>query len=302
MDKSIIITQVTVLFLIMTIGFVTRKLKILTEDSTKGLTGLLLYVTAPLVAVSSFQFKFSQEMLSEAVLVFVFSGGVHLATILLGKLLFFRTSDATGKILRFATVFSNCGFMGYPVIGGFYGERGLFLTSIYLVVFNIFVWTYGVFIFTGKADRKSLQHALLNPGVIAVFLGLILFLLSIKLPLPIAQTMDAVGGMTTPLSMLIIGSMLANLKPADLFSGFNIYYVSLIRLLVIPLLTLGGLRLMGIKGVMLGVCMLTVAMPVATLAAPLAEQNGGDAVFASRVVFISTVLSMLTIPVLVSLI
>lgn len=298
MDKSIIITQVVVLFLIMAIGFIARKLRILNADSTRGLIGLLLYITAPFVALSSFQFTFSQQMLAEAWKIFVFSVMAHLVTILLGKFLYCRTPDATGKVLRFATAFSNCGYMGYPVIGGFFGKHGIFLTSIYVAVFNIFAWTYGVFIFTGKADRKSLRHALLNPGVIAVFLGLFLFSLSIKLPAPVAQTLDMVGGMTTPLSMLIIGSMLANLKLVDLFSGFSIYYVSLIRLVVIPLLTLGGLRLMGIKGVMLGVCVLTVAMPVATLSAPLAEQNGGDAVFACRVVFLSTILSMFTIPLL----
>jgi predicted permease len=297
MDKRIIVTQVTTLFLIMAIGFIARKAKILNPESTKGLMALLVNITAPLTALTAFQFDFSKQMLDEAGVVLFFSIAVHLFSILLSKVLFFRMPDVTGRVLRFATVFSNCAFMGYPVIGGFFGPRGVFLTAIYVAVFNIFAWTYGVFIFTSKADRDSLKHALLNPGVISVVLGMLMFLFSIKLPRPLAQTFELVGGMTTPISMLIIGSLLAELKFTELFSGLAVYYGSMVRLLVIPLLSLSCLRFFGIKGIVLGVCVLAVAMPAATLTAPLADQNGGDARFASRVVFLSTIFSMVTIPV-----
>jgi malate permease and related proteins len=298
MDKSIIITQVATLFLMMAVGFVARKVKIINADLTKGLAELLLNVAAPFVALSAFQFKFSEQMLAEAGEVLLFAVIGHLFAILLGKLLFFRLPDATGKVLRFTTAFSNCGYMGYPVIGSFFGQRGIFLTAIYVAVFNIFVWTYGVFIFTEKADRDSLKMALLRPGVIGVFLGMLLFLFSVKLPLPVAPTLEMVGGMTTPLAMIIVGSMLAELKFADLFSGWSIYYGSAVRLVMMPLLAWGCLRILGVKGVVLGVCVLAVAMPAATMTVPLAAQNGGDALFASRLVFISTMLAMLVLPLL----
>jgi predicted permease len=298
MDKSIIISQVVTLFLMMAVGFAARKVKALNADSIQGLTGLLLNIAAPFMALAAFQFTFSEQRLAEAGEVFLFTVIAHLIAILLGKFLFFRMPDATGKVLRFTTIFSNCGFMGYPVIGSIFGERGIFLTSIYNVVFNIFVWTYGVFIFTAKADRDSLKRAVLNPGVIAVFLGMLLFLFSVKLPSPITQAFEMVGGMTTPLAMIIVGAMLADLKFADLFSGWSIYYGSAVRLVAMPLLTWGGLRILGVKGVVLGVCVLAVGMPAATLTVPLAAQNGGDALFASRLVFISTMLAMLMLPLL----
>jgi predicted permease len=298
MDKSTIITQVTTLFLMMAVGFAARKVKILNADSIQGLTRLLLNIAAPSVALAAFRFTFSEQRLAEAGVVFIFAVITHLFAILLGKLLFFRMPDATGKVLRFTTIFSNCGYMGYPVIGSFFGQRGIFLTSIYIAVFNIFVWTYGVFIFTAKADRDSLKQALLNPGVIAVFLGMLLFLFSVKLPSPITQTLEMVGGMTTPLAMIIVGSMLADLKFVDLFFGWSIYYGSVIRLVVMPLLAWGCLRILGVKGVVLGVCVLAVAMPAAAITVPLAAQNGGDALVASRLVFISTMLAMLVLPLL----
>ncbi|MGD8400669.1 MAG: AEC family transporter [Bacillota bacterium] len=298
MDKRIIITQVTTLFLIMVVGFGARKTKIINTEVNKGLTGLLINITAPFMALSSFQFAFSRQMLAEVGTVLLFAVGAHLLAIFLGELLYGRMPGATGKVLRFITIFSNCGFMGYPVAGAFFGERGIFLASIYNAVFNLLVWTYGVYIFTGKTSRDAFRRALVNPGVIAVLLGMVLFLFSLKLPEPVGQTLQMVGAMTTPLSMLIVGAMLTEVRPAALFSGAAVYWGSMVRLVGMPLLALLGLKLLGVKGVALGVCMLMVAMPAAALAAPLADQYDGDVVFASRVVFISTILSMVTIPLL----
>jgi predicted permease len=299
MDKSVVTVQVATLFLIMAVGFIARKQKILNPDLTKGLSDLLLNITSPFLALSSFQFAFSRDMLAAAGMVVSFAAIAHIVSIFLGKILYGRTSGATGKVLRFITIFSNCGFMGYPVIGSIFGQRGIFFTSFYVAVFNIFVWTYGIFIFTGKADRRSLAGALLNPGMAAVFLGFLLFLLSFKLPLPVAQAIQAVGSMTTPISMIIVGSMLTEVRPGDLFSGWAIYYGALIRLVVLPLAALLILKGIGFKGILLGVCVLTVAMPAATLTVPLAESNRGDVSFASRIVFLTTILSVLTIPMVI---
>jgi predicted permease len=299
MDRNIIFTQVIALFLMMIIGFGARKVKILNPLMNKGLNEILVNITAPCLAITAFQFTYSSQMLAEAGVVGLFAVAAHVLTALLGKCFFFRLPDALGKVLRFTTIFSNCGFMGYPVIGGFFGAKGIFLTSVYVAVFNLFVWTYGVFIFTGKSDRAALRHAVFNPGVVAVFMGMALFLFSLKLPAPLAQTLEMVGAMNTPISMIIIGSMLADLKPGALFSGWTVYYGSVVRLLVVPFLALVILKLLGVHGVLLGVCMLTVAMPAATLSVPLAELNNGDAPFASRVVFLSTIFSIVTIPLMI---
>jgi predicted permease len=299
MDRSVVFTQVATLILILGVGFVARKQNILNPALNKGLSDLLLNVTTPFLAFSSFQFTFSWEVFADAAVILIFAVIAHLVTILLGRILYIGIPGADGKILRFITVFSNCGFMGYPVLGSLFGQSGVFLTSLYNMVFNIFVWTYGVCIFTGKADRRSLVSALLNPGMIAVLLGMVFFLCSFKLPLPVAQTLQSVGGMTTPIAMIIVGSMLADMKPGDLFSGWPIYYGALIRLLFLPFVTLFILKGIGLKGILLGVCVLMMAMPAATLSVPLAENNQGDAFFASRIVFLTTILSVVTMPVVI---
>lgn len=302
MNKSIIITQVATLFLIMGVGFAARKLKILNPELNKGLTELLVNITAPMTAIASFQFTFSPAMLHGAGIMFTFALAAHVFAIILGWFTFPRIPENYRKVLRFGTIFTNCGFMGYPVIGSLFGNMGIFYTSIYVASYNLFIWTYGVMIFSGRMDRQSFQKALLNPGIISVLTGMMIFLFSIKLPLPVSQAIQTIGAMTTPIAMILVGSMLAEVKPSDLFSSIPIYYGALIRLIIIPLLAIMTLKFLGFKDLLLGVAVLTVAMPVGALTVPLAEKYNGDAHFASRLVFLTTILSIFTIPMIIWLI
>ena len=296
MNKNVIIVQVLTLFLVMAIGFVARKCRVLTPVLNKGLTELLINVTSPLLVISAFNFSFSEEKLVIAGFVFLISLVLHAGSFFISKLIYRRFPLERQKLLRMATIFTNCGFMGYPVVGSLYGSLGIFYTSIYIVVFHLFLWTAGVGLFTGKTDLQATKKALLNPGIIAVFIGMLIFLFSIRLPSPMMGAIQLVGGMTTPLSMLIIGAMLADIRPIELFVGLELYYASFVRLLLLPLLTAGILMLLKFNGIILGVCVLAVAMPAGSLLVPLAEQYGGDTPFASRLVFLSTLLSVLTIP------
>ncbi|HBE78175.1 MAG TPA: AEC family transporter [Firmicutes bacterium] len=295
MDQKII-TQVLVLFLIVTVGYSSRKRGILNPALNKGLTELLLNVAVPFLVVSSFQLSFSQEMLANMGFVLTFSIVAHLLAILLGKFLFSGMHGDTGRILRFSSIFNNCGFMGYPIIGNMFGQQGVFYASIYNITTTIFLWTYGAFIFTDKVDRHFLTKAFINSGMVATFLGMLFFLFSVKLPLPLAQTSQIIGSMSTPISMIIIGSTLAEVKPLELFFSWKLYYGALVRLLLIPVLVLLCLKWFNLQKALLEVCVLIVAMPAPTMSVLFAEQNKGDVLFASRLVFFSTILSIFTIP------
>jgi predicted permease len=299
MSKNVIFVQVVTLFLIMGVGFTARKRRIITPVLNKGLTELLIHITTPFMVIAAFQFSFSHEKLVTAGFVFLISLTIHTGSFLISKFIYWRFPLERRKVLSLATIFTNCGFMGYPVVGSLYGSLGIFYTSIYIVVFHLFIWTIGVGTFTGKTDLQTTKKALLNPGIIAVFIGMFLFLFSIRLPEPVTGAIQLIGSMTTPLSMLIIGSMLADIKPADLFRGFDLYYGAFIRLLLLPLLTGGILMALKFNAIITGVCVLAVAMPAASLLVPLAEQNGGDAAFASRLVFLTTLLSVATIPLII---
>ncbi|NLY88675.1 MAG: AEC family transporter [Firmicutes bacterium] len=304
-DNSVIINQVTVLFLLMMIGFYTTKRGILTAAIIEGFSSFLLNVSLPFMVITAFHMEFSRDMLRDAGLVFLISTALHLSTLLGSRFLFRRYPPDRQKILRLVMIFSNCGFMGFPILDSIYGKAGVFFGSIYVVVFNIFFWTAGVALFTGVKDIRAIKTALKNPGILAVGVGLPIFIFSLPIPSPVYTTLDMVGSMTTPLAMIIVGSLLANLKLKEVFAEPSVYYATLLRLIILPILTMGIMRLLGFGGLVLQVMVTTMAMPAATTTVILAEMygdDGGNPEYASRIVFISTILSMITIPAMILLV
>jgi predicted permease len=283
------------------VGYVIRKLGILNRQLNKGLSDLLLYVTLPFSIITSFNFPFSRTLLANGIIVLLISMAIHLFAIFISKLLYFKYASATNQVLRAATVFSNCGFMGFPILEAVYGTQGVFYGSFYVLIFQVLIWTVGVGIFTGKQNTTTWRQVL-NPAVIAVITGFTLFVFSIKLPEPLFNALVMVGSMTTPISMLIIGSLLFEIKLSEVFSGFSIFYVTIMRLIILPLFAVSCLLFLGVKGITLGVPVLATAMPAAALIVVFAEKHGADAVLASRAVFLSTILSIITIPAMIALI
>lgn len=296
-----VINQVAMLFLIMGIGVIARKKKILKDEVKKGITELILNISLPCMIISSFNQKFSTNMLFNAGLILVISIGTHIASFSIGKILYLKSSDDKKNILRYLTVFSNAAFMGYPVLQALYGSIGVFYASIYCIPVRIFMWTLGIMLFTKKKETNYLKQVFSNPGIIAVAIGLIPFLLKIQFPIFISQTLTMMGSMTTPLSMLIVGSMLADAKIKTIFSG-EVFYASFVRLIMIPLLTLIILKTIGVSGEVLGTSVVLTAMPAGTFTAILAGKFNANESFASNCVFVTTVLSIITIPLIILLI
>jgi predicted permease len=239
---------------------------------------------------------YSRPMLAAAGQVFAFSLFLHLFAFLIGFVLYRPYPEPTRKVLRFVTIFSNCGFMGFPLLESLYGKTGVFYGSFYVFAFHLFIWTIGVRIFTGQQDRSSLKKVVTNPNIIAVGLGMVFFLLSIKLPAPVHSALAMVGAMNTPLSMLVVGSILSEIRFKELFSGFSLYYGTFARLVMIPLCSLFITNLLGFPPLLQGVCVLSTATPAAALTTAFAEEHNGDSHLASRLIFLSTVLSMGTLP------
>lgn len=291
-----VINQVIVLFLIMVVGFFSRKKEYINPSVNRSLSELLINITLPSMIIASFNFKFSKDMLNVGISLFLISLIIHLSLLLIGKFLYKRFNENEMKVLWFITLFSNCGFMGYPVVESIYGKIGLFYAALFNIPFNILMWTAGVFIFSGKGDIKSAKKALLNPGIVSVFIGLFIFLFSLKLPIPIQKTLELVGSMTTPLSMIIIGSTLADSKITSIFESKSIYIGTIVRLILIPVTTFIFLKYFGLKDFYLSIPVIITAMPAAANTVIMAEKFGGDAEFASKIVFLTTVLSAVTIP------
>ena len=301
LKDSTVINQVLILFLIIGVGYYGRKRNIINGEINKGLNKILLELTLPMMIVSSFDYTFSSEIMINIVKIFIYSLVIHIFLIIISILPYIKFDKDKRDILRFITIFSNCGFMGYPVLGSIYGKIGILYASIFNIPSNIFMWSFGVMLFSKNKKSKGLKNILLNPGILAVFIGVFLFIFSIKLPKPIYSTLKSVGDVTTPLSMIIIGAMIGDISFKKVFKEISIYYASFIRLVLVPLTIYFILNMLDVDFMVRNVVVIVEAMPAAALSAIFAQAYNKKHEFASQAVFITTLLSVITIPAVLKL-
>lgn len=303
MNIIIIFNQVSTLFVLLVVGFVAKRVGIINDAVNKKLSQLLLMVTAPMLIFTSFLMEYESEKLINALYVIVLGIVMFIISIIIAEKVFF-TKQPQGKraVIKTAMVFSNCGFMGFPLINSIetLGQEGIFYASMYLVVFNIAMWTYGMAVFTGNANF-DIKKALTTPAMIAVYVGIPIFLFQINIPFPIKNAAEMTGNMTTPLAMIIIGAIIesANLKEA--ISDVQVYILSGIRLLVMPLIAYVLFMFIDVPKIAADICIIVLAMPASVNAAVFSEQFDAEPLFASKVVTVSTLLSIITIPIILLL-
>lgn len=297
MESTIVLTQVVTFLLVMIVGVFLGRSGVIDEHTNNHIARLLNNVAMPLMVVASFQeMEYSAEDAAYLTKALVVSAGILLMSVLLGYVLYRRVEPGKRGILRFSLVFSNAGYMGLPLIQGIYGSEGVFFASVFLIPYNILLWTYGIAQFTDGKDPKQLKKLLLNPGIIGIVCSVVMYLLSIRLPRPVVAAADMMGDMTGPLGMLVIGVLLSRSRLRDLFCGWEMYVSALMRVLVLPLLVYGALSLLGIDGTVTRILAVLTGMPVAVSNAVFAETYERDAHFASRIVAFSTLLSMASMP------
>jgi predicted permease len=259
-----------------------------------------------MMVLSSFFFEYSLDKLLDALLVFALGSIFFILTIIMSKVLFTGSDEKKKPILRFAMAFPNSGFIGLPMLRALFGNDGVFYGSFYVIAFNIFAWTLGITMFSdekgGKETAKTLKKALLNPAIIAVYIGFVIFVLRIPIPDAVKEAVNHMGNMTLPLSMLIVGSLISTAKFKTLFNDIRVYYVSFIRLVAVPLLAYLLMSFAGLPRMPISIVVTALAMPVAIYTTIFAEMFDRDEVFASKIVMFSTLFSILTAPLIVSLI
>jgi len=291
----------------MIIGFAARRGGVLSSKDTPALSSVLVNITLPALMIVSMQREFDPYLFRHSIFAMAAAAILHILAFALGVFLtkLLKSVDSEKIVFVFSLTFPNMGFMGIPVIYAIYGADAMFYTAMINSVFNVALLTLGIYIMMGIGSGGqgiSLKSVLLNKLIIATFTGFFLFAFSIRLPEVLGSGLSMVAGITTPLSMIIIGSILAenNLKTA--FKGFKIYIIVLFRLIIFPLMMFFALRLIITDPAMLTTLTILSAMPVAAITAIFAAQYDKEPGLASRMVFISTVLSLFTIPLMVTII
>ncbi len=287
--------QVIILFLVVLVGVVCRKLGYFNDATIHGVTQLVVNITLPCVTIYNMQRPFDTQVLVNFLLTLVLTA-VFILAALFGTMFLFRSRPhAKLAVLANLQGFSNCGFMGYPIILAVNPDWMIYAVA-YNIAFIFISWTVGVSLYAGK-ENMSVKRALLNPNVISSVIGFALFCLNVTLPDILGQTLSLVGGLTTPLSMLLIGTRLVGLRPRE-FADPDYHITSALRLIVQPLLVFAILRMLPIAHEVSATIFLLTAMPCGTLTVMQAELYGGDTKFAAKVVAYSTLVALVTVPVM----
>ena len=302
MDLTVIINGVIALFLIMLIGVYGSKRKIITPTINKGLTNILLEISLPCLVVSSFIFDMNDDHKRNIIKCFIYSPISLIITMIVSYIALYPIKSDKKIIMQFANVFSNCGFVGFPIIYSIFGNEGIIYASIFNMFFTIAVWTYGVMLFNGNIDKKDLKKVLLNPSIIAVIIGLIIMIFKINIPDVLYSTLELVGGLTSPLSMIIIGVILGNANILKYLKDYTIYYSSLLKLILLPCILILVSRIINDTSMVSKTLIIITAMPAAAMTSILAENFDKEKEYSAVIVFITTLIFLVTFPMLLKFI
>ena len=296
MDLSGLFNLEFMMFAEMAVGYYLRKRNIIREHEKGVLTKMVVSILLPASIINSFNTQIEGDMLTQFAQIFLISCGIQVLCNILASFLYRRTKERRRPILRYATVVSNAGFLGNAVAEGVYGSEGLLFGQIYLIPLRIVMWTAGLSFFAGKGNgKKALLSVITHPCIIAVFIGILRMVLNIPFPAAVNQTLASLGRCSTPLIMIFLGTILADVGFKTMFVKENLFFC-VIRLLVIPAAVTGILYVIGIRGLAASLSVILAAMPAASTTAVLAAQYDADVEFAADVVVLSTLLSILLLP------
>ncbi len=334
MDMNLIISKlivnVAILFVMMIPGIIIKKMNMIPEGFGKGISNLVLNIAQPCLILFAYLNCDDRDIWADSLVVLLLSFIAHIIFAVVAMCLFRRQPDGKRRLLRLATVFSNAAFMGIPLISAIYAGtplagRATIYASIYNITFNLFVWSLGVFICTnGRDDNNdgildphiiekkktaSPLKALYHPATVAAVLGIIALALNLKNAVPsvfgeesiLNDSLDMIRGLVAPLSMVVIGIRLADMNFKGFFNDAGMYLCLALRHLILPIAVIGATALLKLAGLPVSeevftVTVILAAAPSASSATMFAEKFDCDAMYVSRIVAASTVISILTMP------
>ena len=285
------------LLIMLVVGLIARKTGTITEAGKKSITDLIINIILPCNIIYSFMIEFSYSIFISCGVVLIISILIQVMCTAISRFCYNKVQSGKKEVLQYATVCSNAGFMGNPIAESVFGSIGLLYASIYLIPLRIVMWSAGVSYFTHTTDKKTLiKRVATHPCIVAVCIGLFLMITQIQLPAFVNKTISTIGSCTTAMSMFIIGAILAEVNVKTVISKVTLLYSGL-RLVIIPLIVFAGCMLFRVNPLLTGVSVVLAGMPAGTTTAILAAKYGGDEKFATKCVVLSTVLSLITIPI-----
>lgn len=283
------------MFLLVAIGFLIRKIGIVQTEGRKNLIDLCLYLTLPFNVLHSFFQEWDWSLLVSCGIVLLLSAGYNAISVFFSAILYRKVDEKKRKPLKYGTIVSNSGFLGNPVVEGIYGTNGLIYAALFMLPVRIVMWSIGVSVFMKERKDNLLKKILTHPCIVAIYVGFIIMISGIQFPTFVEKTITSISNCNTPLSMMLVGMMLAEVEPRGLIDKTMLFFTS-VRLVLIPAVVFVITGFLPIDSMLRGITVIMAGMPAPITTALLSAKYGGDEKYATGMIFLSTILSLVTLP------
>lgn len=296
----LIFEQLLKMFFIMLLAFICYKIKLVDQNGNRSISNLLLMVVNPLLIITVYQdTEYNPNMVRGLLLAFAAALAAHILGILISTFLIRPSSGPDCSIERFNSMYSNCGFIGIPLVNSVLGSSGVFFITAYMVVFNLFTWTHGIILMEKKCSLKNMKEGILSPMFLSTAAAVALFFLRVRMPSVVLDSMNYVADMNTPLAMMVAGFSVAQSDLGKMLRNLRIYFISFIKLILIPVLMIAVLKLMSLPSEVATTILIGAACPAATTGTMMAIRYKQNYTYSSELFAMTTVLSVITIPAVV---
>ncbi|MBQ6180668.1 MAG: AEC family transporter [Ruminococcus sp.] len=294
-----ILNQTIIMLILILVGVLCFRTKIISKESNKDLSKLVLQVVNPAMIFMSYQTDYKSELVRNLLLTFALSAGA-MAVLIAAAYIFIPQKDKREtEIERFSAIYSNCGFMGIPLMNALFGMEGVFYLTAYITVFNIIVWTHGIILISGERDMKKVIKVFYSPTIISIVLGIVCFFLRLRLPEVPAKALNFVSQLNTPLAMIVSGVTMAETNIIQLLKNKRVYIVCGLRLLLLPAILSLLLAFISVDEKVRITVLVAAAAPPAAMCTLQCIRYGRNSVYASELFTAGTILSVGTLPLMV---
>lgn len=298
-NAEIILNQTLIMLILIIVGIICKKTKIITDDGNKELSKLVLTVVNPIVILMAYQTDYKPQLVKNLLIAFGLSILSYIILIVAAYLLIPQKDGRETQIERFSAIYSNCGFMGIPLVNALFGSEGIFYLTAFLTVFNLVVWTHGIILISGERNLKNIVKVFYSPVIISIVLGIIMFFTQIRLPDIITDSLNFISNLNTPLAMIVSGVTIADTKILKLLKKPGIYYVSFLKLILLPLILIAVFSLFNVNEQVRITVLVAASAPAAAMCTLQCIRYEKNSLYASEIFAASTILSVVTLPIIV---
>lgn len=294
-----ILNQTMIMLMLIMLGVICSKTRIISDETNKDLSKFVLQVVNPVVIFISYQTDYHFELVKNLLITFVLSL-VSFAVMIAAAYIFVRRKEEREtEIERFSSIYSNCGFMGIPLINALFGMEGVFYLTAFITVFNLIVWTHGIILISGERSFKKVIKVFYSPTVIAIVLGIITFFMQLRLPDVPVKALEFISELNTPLAMIVSGVTMAGTNAVNLLKNKRAFYICFLRLVLLPLILTALLVPMGISDKVCMTVIVAASAPPAAMCTLQCIRYGRNSVYSSEIFTAGTILSVASLPLVV---